>query len=64
MFEFEVQIMSKIIEILNSKGVYLIYIYDALACKKSDLELVKAVMEEVVLNKNYRRKKIRSFSKN
>lgn len=26
MFEFEVQIMSKIIEILNSKGVYLIYI--------------------------------------
>lgn len=49
MFELETQIMTKIIELLNSKGIFVIYIYDALACKKSDLELVKAVMEEVVL---------------
>lgn len=49
MFELEVQIMTEIIKILNSKGVYLIYIYDALACKKSNLELVKKTMEEVVM---------------
>lgn len=49
MFGLEVQIMSEIIKILNSKGICLIYIYDALACKKSVLELVKKTMEEVVL---------------
>lgn len=49
MFGLEVQIMSEIIEILNSKGIYLIYIYDALGCKKSDLETVKRTMNEVVL---------------
>ncbi|MES2864415.1 MAG: NUMOD1 domain-containing DNA-binding protein [Bacteroidota bacterium] len=49
MFEYEVKIMSEVIRILNSKGVYMIYIYDALACRKSDLKLVKKTMEEVVL---------------
>lgn len=49
LFELETKIMTKTIEILNSKGVYLVYVYDALGCKKSDLELVKTTMEEVVL---------------
>lgn len=49
MFGLEVQIMTEIIEILNSKGIFVTYIYDALGCKKSDLDTVKSVMNEVVL---------------
>jgi hypothetical protein len=52
MFELEVKLMSEAIERLNKKGIYVIYVYDALLCKKSDKETVKKVMKDVAIKNN------------
>jgi hypothetical protein len=49
MFALEVQIMTEIISRLNKIGIYVIYVYDALCCKKSDSNKVQKIMNEVVL---------------
>lgn len=49
-FKLEVEIMSETIKRLNSEGIYLIYVYDALVCKISHRERVKQVMNQVVLD--------------
>jgi len=46
MFQKEVEIMTEAIRILNSKGIYVGYIYDALLCQPKHLEDVKKAMEE------------------
>lgn len=49
-FKLEVEIMNEAIKRLNSEGIYLIYVYDALVCKISHRERVKQVMNQVVLD--------------
>jgi len=49
MFAKEVEIMTECIRQLNAKGIYVGYVYDALFCKKSDAEIVKTTMNEVVI---------------
>lgn len=49
MFEKEVEIMTECIRRLNSKGIYVGYVYDALFCKKSDMQEVKNIMDKVIL---------------
>lgn len=49
MFAKEVEIMTECIKRLNSKGIYVGYVYDALFCKESEKEIVKRIMNEVVL---------------
>lgn len=44
LFEYEVSIMSESIQKLNEMDVYVLYVYDALYCKQSDVALVKEVM--------------------
>ena len=41
--------MAKCIEKLNVKGIYVMYVYDALYCKESDSKVVKEVMNDVIL---------------
>lgn len=52
MFAKEVEIMTECIEQLNSKGIYVGYVYDALFCKESDAKLVEEIMNKVVLEFN------------
>ncbi len=49
MFAKEVEIMTECIKQLNSKGIYVGYVYDALFCKESDAKLVEEIMNKVVL---------------
>jgi hypothetical protein len=49
MFAKEVEIMTECIKRLNAMDIYVGYIYDALFCKESDAEIVKKIMDEVVL---------------
>ncbi|MFT6638396.1 MAG: hypothetical protein ACJAYP_000973 [Flavobacterium sp.] len=49
MFKLEVQIMTEVITRLNNIGIYVLYIYDALGCKKSNQDTVQNIMNEVVL---------------
>ncbi|RVT74444.1 hypothetical protein EOD40_13110 [Flavobacterium sufflavum] len=49
MFAKEVEIMKESIGRLNTMGIYVGYIYDALFCKESEKEIVKKIMNEVVL---------------
>lgn len=51
MFQVEVNLMTSVIEKLNSEGIYVLYVYDALACHPNDAERVKQVMDEVALQK-------------
>ena len=52
MFDKEVEIMTESIMQLNSKGIYVGYVYDALFCKESDAEVVKQIMDKVALEFN------------
>ena len=52
MFAKEVEIMTECIKQLNSKGIYVGYVYDALFCKESDAKLVAEIMNTVVLEFN------------
>jgi len=49
LFAKEVELMSRVIERLNSINIYGIYVYDALYVKESDSALVKDVMNEVAV---------------
>jgi hypothetical protein len=46
MFQKEVEIMTEAIRILNLKGIYVGYIYDALLCQPKHLDAVKEAMNE------------------
>lgn len=46
MFQKEVEIMTEAIRILNLKGIYVGYIYDALLCQPKHLDDVKEAMNE------------------
>jgi len=46
MFQKEVEIMTEAIRILNLKGIYVGYIYDALLCQPKYLDDVKEAMKE------------------
>lgn len=49
LFAKEVEIMTECIKRLNEKEIYVGYIYDALFCKESEQEIVKKIMNEVVV---------------
>ena len=49
MFAVEVDIMSAVISDLNAKGVYVLYVYDALLCEEKDSELVAETMNRIIL---------------
>ncbi|SDQ18835.1 GIY-YIG nuclease family protein [Flagellimonas zhangzhouensis] len=48
MFAKEVEIMTECIKRLNQEGIYVIYVYDALYCKKSQAGTVIATMNETI----------------
>lgn len=50
LFDLEVQIMTQIISELNKKGIYVLYVYDALLCKKSQTDVVLETMNRVILD--------------
>ena len=52
MFSLEVKIMTDCISQLNSMGIYVGYVYDALFCKEADAEIVKEIMDKVALENN------------
>jgi len=49
MFAKEVEIMTECVRRLNGIGIYVGYVYDALFCKESEREIVKKIMNEVVI---------------
>lgn len=49
MFAVEVEIMSAVIRDLNAKGVYVLYVYDALMCEEKDAKLVADTMNRIIL---------------
>lgn len=51
MFNKETEIMTECIKRLNEIGIFVMYVYDALLCKKSEAEVVKNIMNEVILEK-------------
>jgi hypothetical protein len=52
MFAKEVEIMTECIKQLNSKGIYVGYVYDSLFCKESEAKIVAEIMNKVVLEFN------------
>lgn len=52
LFKKEVEIMTDCICRLNKKGIYVMYVYDALYCKLSEVDVVKTVMNETILKYN------------
>ena len=50
LFKLEVAIMADVIKELNSKGVYVVYVYDALYCEEKNHDLVVATMNDIILN--------------
>jgi hypothetical protein len=50
LFKKEVSIMSDIIEQLNKLDIYVLYVYDALYCKKSDQKIVTEIMNRIIKN--------------
>lgn len=49
MFGVEVGIMTDVIKHLNDKGVYVLYVYDALLCEEKDCSLVAETMNRIIL---------------
>jgi hypothetical protein len=49
MFKIEVDIMTSVIKRLNSEGIYVGYVYDALFCSPKDKKIVNEVMNEEVV---------------
>ena len=49
MFAIEVDIMTDVIKHLNSVGVYVLYVYDALICEEKDKALVIETMNRIIL---------------
>jgi hypothetical protein len=50
MFKVEVDIMTEVIKHLNSKGVFALYVYDALLCEYKDEVLVIETMNRIILD--------------
>ncbi len=48
MFTCEVNIMSDVIKQLNEKHIYVLYVYDALACSPKHVNTVMSVMNETI----------------
>lgn len=49
MFAVEVAIMTDVIKHLNSVGIYVLYVYDALLCEQKDKAVVIETMNRIVL---------------
>lgn len=49
MFKAEVGVMTDVIKHLNSKGIYVLYVYDALVCETKDLQVVGETMNRIIL---------------
>ena len=49
MFKAEVDIMSDVIKHLNSIGITVLYVYDALLCEEKDKALVVETMNRIIL---------------
>lgn len=49
MFAKEVEIMTEVVKRLNSEGIYVLYVYDALLCVPKNTRRVLEVMDEVAL---------------
>ncbi len=49
MFAVEVAIMTDVIKYLNSIGIYVLYVYDALLCEEKDKTVVVETMNRIVL---------------
>jgi len=49
LFAKEVEIMTEVVEVLNSDSIYVGYVYDALICRPIDANKVKEVMDSVIL---------------
>ena len=49
LFKAEVDIMTDVIQYLNSKNIQVLYVYDALLCEKKDKETVIEAMNRIIL---------------
>ncbi len=49
MFKLEVEIMTDVIKYLNSVGIYVLYVYDALLCEEKDKAVVMETMNRIIL---------------
>lgn len=49
LFNYEVMIMSEVLKRLNTRGIYALYVYDALYCKDVDALDVIEIMNQVAL---------------
>jgi hypothetical protein len=49
MFAVEVAIMTDVIKYLNSVGIYVLYVYDALLCEEKDQAVVMETMNRIIL---------------
>lgn len=49
LFQKEVYIMTDAIQRLNSQGIYVMYVYDALFCCPNDFEMVRDTMNKAIL---------------
>jgi hypothetical protein len=49
MFKVEVEVMTDVIEQLNSEGIYVLYVYDAMLCHPNDAMKVLNVMDTTIL---------------
>ncbi|MCG2610651.1 hypothetical protein LZZ90_03935 [Flavobacterium sp. SM15] len=49
MFKLEVKIMTDVIKYLNSVGIYVLYVYDALLCEEKDKPVVMETMNRIIL---------------
>lgn len=50
MFKAEVSIMTDVIKHLNSIGINVLYVYDALLCEDKDKTMVIATMNRIILD--------------
>ncbi|QEE50697.1 hypothetical protein FUA48_14255 [Flavobacterium alkalisoli] len=49
MFKIEVDIMTEVIQHLNSVGIQVLYVYDALLCEEKDRQVVTETMNSTIL---------------
>ena len=56
LFKMEVDIMTSVVKKLNSKNIYVLYIYDALCCHPKHQETVKEIMNETIIEFNVKTK--------
>lgn len=49
MFAVEVEIMTDVIKYLNSIGIYVLYVYDALLCENKNRIKVTETMNRIIL---------------